>query len=441
MIQNLFGTDGIRTKVGSSPFTRSELIQLGHAIGQWAREHYKKKTIRIILAQDTRESGSFITTALATGLLPHSIDLINVGILPTPALFYVQQYYNADCGIMISASHNPYYDNGIKILDTSSSKLSTHAEEHITRLFFNSRPPDTYMQFGTLYHTTDAIDYYVHGIQKLFSKHFLQGKKIILDCAHGATTHTAPALFKALGAQVITLHNTPDGRNINNDCGSLHPQKLQQKVIEEQADAGFAFDGDGDRVTAISKNGEIKNGDDILALLSTHPRYKDELTIVGTIMSNQGLAKFLEQHNKKLVRTHVGDKHVAAHLHAENLLLGGEQSGHIILYNYLPIGDGVVTALHILQAIIATDNWHMNTFESFGQIIINIPIKQKKSLDDPLFKKIIAHHESLLDNGRILVRYSGTEPLLRVMVEEENKNNAHEVGTHLAHILEKQLRA
>lgn len=440
MTRNIFGTDGIRSPVGTSPFTRSELVQLGCAIGQWAREYYKKNNVRILLAQDTRESGSFITAALATGLLPYGIDLIHVGTLPTPALYYVQKKYDADCCIMISASHNPYQDNGIKIFDMLNNKLSIMAEEYITQLFYSTLPT-TYTQLGTLHYATNAIDYYIQGIQSLFPRKFLDGKKIVLDCAHGATSHTAPALFQAFGAHSIIINNTPTGKNINDNCGSIYPQTLQQTVINEHADIGFAFDGDGDRIIAVNKYGEIKNGDDILALLINHPRYACQQTIVGTIMSNQGLAAFLHQHNKSFIRTNVGDKYIADQLRTQNLLLGGEQSGHIILYDYQPIGDGVVTALHILETLIATHNWNMHTFEPFPQVLINIPIAYKKNLDDPSLQEIIAQHESQLDNGRIVVRYSGTEPLLRVMVEERNKHTAYEIGTQLAHILQQQLRA
>jgi phosphoglucosamine mutase len=276
-------------------------------------------------------------------------------------------------------------------------------------------------------------------LQSLFPTPFLRNKKIVLDCAHGATSSIAPQIFKMLGAEVIALYTQPTGTNINEQCGSVYPQAAQAMVLQEQADAGFAFDGDGDRMIAINRNGDLKNGDDVLALLSQHPVYTHAPGVVGTIMSNQGLALFLAQQNKKLLRTPVGDKHIARKLLEENLVLGGEQSGHIIVRDHLNAGDGIVTALRVLETLTITNDWEMNTFTPFPQTLINVPITTKKDLTDQTLQTIIAQHEAQLGNGRIIVRYSGTEPLLRVMVEEQDQDIAHTVGNNLVRALHQAL--
>jgi Phosphomannomutase len=243
-----------------------------------------------------------------------------------------------------------------------------------------------------------------------------------------------------LGADIIALNTSPNGTNINNECGALHTTHLQQEVVKQHADIGFAFDGDGDRVIAVNRNGGAKNGDDIIALLSQHPLYMQQKTIVGTIMSNHGLELFLHAQGKHLVRTAVGDKYVAAYLNDHQNLLGGEQSGHIIMYDYLQTGDGMMTALRIIETIIMTNNWDMKTFERLPQILINIPVVHKRDLKDPDIASIITHYEQQLDSGRVIVRYSGTENLLRVMVEDTTQKAAQTIGTNLGKALQQKLQ-
>ena len=277
-------------------------------------------------------------------------------------------------------------------------------------------------------------------LNKLFRPHFLKGKKIILDCAHAALYKLAPFIFKQFGADVVTINNRPNGYNINKKCGSLYPSRLQQAVIKHNADIGFAFDGDGDRVILVNRKATIKNGDDILAILSTHPLYINEKTIVGTVMSNQGLEQFLKKNKKDLVRTSVGDRCVSDYLTNCGGLLGGEQSGHIIMRDYMQMGDGIVTALRILEAIEKTKNWDLKTFDIYPQVLINIPVRIKKNLEEPIIAQLIADYKSQLDSGRLIIRYSGTEKLLRIMVEDRTQEQANKISAHLAHALQKELQ-
>lgn len=444
MNNNLFGTDGIRNKVGNAPFTVTELPRLGTAIAHWAAQKYAVPNLQnlplCLIASDTRSSCSFVKTSLISSMLLAPITLIDLGILPTPALVALLQNNNSyHFGIMISASHNPHHDNGIKLIDAKTGKLTELDEKTITSLFYNHAHTNTYTQFGSLRSYAGAAEQYKNHVIAKFTPNFLYGLTIVLDCAHGATYNVAPDIFKALGATIITINNTPDGTNINNSCGALHPEQLINNVHSYNADMGFAFDGDGDRVTIVNKHGEIKDGDDTIALLATHPRYSNEKTIVGTIMSNEGLATHLQSHNKILIRTPVGDKHISAYLAQHNLLLGGEQSGHIIMRDYLNSGDGIFSALSIIEAALHTNNNELHTFAKYPQVLINIPITQKKELTSQPYATIIADYAKKLSNGRLEVRYSGTENLLRVMVESLDKIHALSIGNQLASTLKKEL--
>lgn len=438
-MKNLFGTDGIRTATGKSPLTLNELIQLGQAIAAWALHRYQENPT-ILLAHDTRQSCSFIKAAIKTGLLSQSATVHDAHILPTPAvstiLHHDKQFH---CGIIISASHNPHYDNGIKIVDGKTGKLSELDEYEITRLFLNNQHAPHYHTLGADISFTNAKEIYQSYITKLLPPPFLAGKKIILDCAYGATAQLAPLLFNECGAEVIALNTHATGTNINEQCGALHPEQLQQAVIQHGAYAGFAFDGDGDRVIAVNQHGEVKNGDDLLALLLDHPQYKNSSALVGTVMSNQGLQAFLEQKNIALIRTPVGDKHVAHMLNEQQLLLGGEQSGHIIMRDYINTGDGIMTALRVLHTMLLTDNHVMRTFTKYPQILINVPITYKHDLTAEPYSSIIKESSAQLINGRLLVRYSGTEPLLRIMIEDSSEQHAYTIGSALAQTLQKEL--
>jgi phosphoglucosamine mutase len=437
-MSSYFGTDGIRAHVGNEPFTVQSLISIGFALGIWAVARYGP-TPKLLLAHDTRISCSLVKSLIKSGLFLHPVAVHDAQILTSPALLALMRKDTSfDAAIMISASHNPYHDNGIKIIDATTGKLTAFDEDQITQLI-NSPKEFSYTSLGADRILHDAQEMYQKIIFSYFEPHMLAGKKIVLDCANGAASSLAPALFGSLGAHVISLFDNPNGININKQCGALHTQTLQKAVVDYQADLGFAFDGDGDRLMAVNMYGQLKNGDDILALLLDHPLYQTTKTMVGTIMTNQGFEVYLKNRNIELLRTPVGDKYIAEQLTALSLLIGGEPSGHIILHDYLPTGDGIFTALRMAQALIHSNNWEMNTFTKFPQIIINIPVKNRRDLSQSPLKDIIEHTSNQLHNGRLLVRYSGTEPLLRIMIEDDDCDHAQTLGRLLSQTLQKEI--
>lgn len=434
----MFGTDGIRGPVGTSPFTFEELHQLGKAIGKWIIQTHGSGA-QVLVGHDTRLSCAWVKAALKSGLLMHPLHIHDASIFPTPGIVQrTVQDPSIACGIIVSASHNPFADNGIKIVDGASGKLSLADEQCITTYFGQDQSVD-YAQLGTDTPDTKSAQAYIDTICHFFEADLLAGKTIVLDCAHGATYALAPHIFRQLGAEVITIGDQPNGININEEHGALHLERLQQKVLECHADAGFAFDGDGDRVIAVNCHGQIKDGDDILVLLHDHPNYRKENTIVGTIMSNQGLAQHIANKGGTLARTPVGDKYIARHLKEHDLMLGGEQSGHIICNDYLCSGDGIFTALRVMQALHSSNNPTMQTFIHMPQQLINVRIKHKKELTEEPFASIIKKYTDALTGGRLLVRYSGTEPLLRVMVEESDAHRAITISTQCAQELQQAL--
>ena len=439
MRKNLFGTDGIRGPVGNQPLTQQSLIRLGNALGQWVIQfHGENKTI--LIGHDTRKSCSFIKAALHTGLLLNPITIYDAQVLPTPTVSQLVQKTDLfACGIIISASHNPHQDNGIKLI-TKHGKLGEEDETMLTELFYeNEKNKIHYNHLGTQESWPDGQRLYSAHVASFFEPNFLRGITAALDCAHGATYKIAPSLFKQFGAYTHVINRHPNGTNINHECGSVYPEQLQKEVIKHNADAGFAFDGDGDRVIAVNKNGEVKNGDDILALLLAHSNYKKQSALVGTCITNYGFERFLQQHDKKLIRAAVGDKYVVQKLYEHDLLLGGEQSGHIIMRDYLDSGDGIFTALRVLQTMIQTSNWTMNSFTTYPQVQINIPIYEKKDLSKEPIASIIATHKTRLPDGRLVVRYSGTENVLRIMVEDTDATHAEFLAHDLSHALQNQL--
>lgn len=439
MSLSIFGTDGIRNRVGHSPFTYTDLPRFGHAIARWALKKYGA-TPKILMASDTRISASFVKSSLTSSMLLYPVTIHDAMVLPTPGLCKLLTLNPSfDFGIVISASHNPYHDNGIKIIDAKNGKLSSEDEAEISRIFHEPTIQIDYSTFGTMHYWPQAADCYRNAMAQEFEPRLLAGLTIVLDCAHGAAFQIAPELFRQLGAQVIALYDQPNGININENCGSTHPELLQKAVLEHHADAGFAFDGDADRVIAVSRNGEIKDGDDMIALLLDNPHYNQEIGIVGTIMSNHGLAVLVKEKQKSFMRAAVGDKFVSARLEEKSLLLGGEQSGHIIMRDYLNVGDGIFAALRALETMRHTRNWAMTTFRKFPQVLINVPVSVKKSLEQEPIAKIISAYQEQLPNGRVIVRYSGTESILRIMIEDSNEASALAIGNQLAQELQKNL--
>lgn len=432
MVNNLFGTDGIRSKVGSYPLTNENIFNLGKSICLWAKS--KKEIPTILVANDTRISSSWIKSCLKSGLLEYEIIVYDAQILPTPAVYnLVQKQKLFDFGIVITASHNPYHDNGIKLVEQNNFKLSEIDEQNISQIFLNKNFPEiNYEKLGKSYFYQNGQEQYLSDILKYFRPNCLKNIKIAIDCANGATSQIAEKLFSNLGASTLIINDIPDGVNINKMCGATNTAKLQKFVLEQKADIGFAFDGDGDRIIAINKNGEIKDGDDIIALLSNNAEYKGNASIAATIMSNYALELFLKQNNKKLIRTAVGDKYVSNCLAKENQTLGGEQSGHIIMRDYLNTSDSLFASLRIIETIIQTGNWEINLYKKLAQSMVNLSVKSKKDLTKSPFINIISDHESKLNSGRIIVRYSGTEPLLRIMVEAQDLNVANESAVKLS---------
>jgi len=431
-MKNLFGTDGIRECVGIAPLTIDGLHRLGNAISLWAQKKYGRNPT-FLLAHDTRVSCSFVKASLKSGLMLHPVKIVDGDVLPSPAVVQLlQQNSNFDAGIIISASHNPYYDNGIKLVDGSQGKIALEDELLITHYYYEHAHTSDYASLGldSVWHQAEKT--YVDYVASFFRSHFLAGTKVVLDCAHGAAYRVAPYLFRFFGAEVITLHDQPNGFNINKNCGAVYPELLQKAVVEHGAHVGFAFDGDADRVVAVNRYGHLKNGDDILALLMQHPLYKQVPAVVGTSMTNQGFEMYLQKLQKKLIRTSVGDKYVAQAMVTNNLMLGGEPSGHIIARDYLNTGDGIFIALRLVETLLLLNNIDMSTFVKFPQIIINVPVEHKKDLNSEPLAQIICANQQLLIEGRLVVRYSGTEHLLRIMIEDADYDHAQAIGTQLS---------
>lgn len=431
MIPNLFGTDGIRGRFGQEPFTHQSLVALGQAIGSWFIARHGSNN-SLLIARDTRESGSFISSALLSGILSYPIDVLDAGIIPTPvAHWLVSKRGYARCAVIISASHNPYHDNGIKIIDALTGKISYDDELALSTSAQNT----THLRYdhpGSLSYLATAQDDYFDYLTKKFQSFIITGKKIIFDCAHGATTELALQIASASEGTIECINTTPNGRNINLNSGAVHPHTLVQAVLDHQADIGCAFDGDGDRLIVVSKDGMIKDGDDILALLSADNRYQQVPTIVSTVMSNYGFNQWLKAHNRHLEQVSVGDKYIIKKLLEDDLPLGGEPSGHIIMRDHLSSGDGLYAALMIIDALKkGIHGSQLTTFTRFPSRMINVPAPIKKSLDDQQFQEVLTIAQQLVPSGRIFARYSGTEPLLRVLIEDQSAERTDQAYNYL----------
>ena len=420
-MNNLFGTDGIRCAVGTFPLTPDGMPKLGQAIGTWLKRKYIH-TPKILIAEDSRLSGSFLKHSLASGLLRYPIKIYDSGTLTTPAIFQlVQKQQLFDCGIIITASHNEYLDNGIKIITRTTGRLLEKDERAIKEILLQKDfHPINYKLLGSTSYFFDAKEKYKACLKNYFKSKFLDGITIALDCANGATSQFAPEIFEELGARVITTQNHPNGKNINFECGSVHPENIQSFVKTKKANIGFAFDGDGDRLTIVNKNGQILDGDDIITLLLEHESVQKEKAVVSTIMSNQGLIDYLESKKIGHIASQVGEKSVVMQLVREGLILGGEPSGHIVMRDYLSSSDAIFIALRVIETIKQNGNWDLVTFKKYPQVLINLPIKIKQNLKNEPFNNLIEKYSNMLKPGRILARYSGTENILRVMVESKN---------------------
>ena len=425
----LFGTDGIRGLANEYPMLPEIAFKVGRACAYIFRNRDNARH-KILIGKDTRLSGYMLETALASGICSMGADCVLVGPIPTPGIAFLTQSIRADAGVVISASHNPYYDNGIKIFSRDGFKLSDELEERIEQLCLgdeiaNLRP--LYKDIGKAHRIDDAAGRYISYLKTTFPKEYtLEGIKIVVDCANGAFYKIAPKVFEELGARVIAVGVNPDGENINEGCGALYPEHLSKHVLENGADLGIALDGDGDRVIFSDEKGNILNGDKILAILARHMLKLDRLkkkTLVATVMSNMALDEFMEDLGGKVIKVPVGDRNVVDALLKEELNLGGEQSGHIIALDYTTTGDGVIAALQVLHALILEDkplSQLSNIIDPYPQIISSLTVKEKKDFTSIAeIKKIIEQAEDDLrkNKGRLNIRYSGTEPKIRIMVE------------------------
>lgn len=426
MTRRYFGTDGIRGTVGRSPITADFMLKLGWAAGQVLRRD--KGRTRVLIGKDTRISGYMFESALEAGLSAAGVDVSLLGPMPTPGIAYLTRTFRADAGIVISASHNPFDDNGIKFFSAEGKKLPDETEDRIEAMLEAPLTTAEAVQLGKATRIDDAAGRYIEFCKSTLPDRLsLHGLKIVLDCAHGATYHIAPNVFRELGAYVTTIGASPDGLNINQQVGSTYPAALRAAVIQQNADLGVAFDGDGDRVLLVDGDGREVDGDDILYLIARdrHERGLLEGGVVGTLMSNFGLAMALDKLGIPFERAKVGDRFVMERMAANGWELGGEASGHIMCGHVQTTGDGIVSALQVL-ALMMREQKSLPTLlkelEKVPQVLINVRLPANVSAKEvmesaPLQQAVAALEHELGDEGRVLLRPSGTEPLIRVMVE------------------------
>ena len=442
MSRKYFGTDGIRGRVGDAPVTPDFMLKLGWATGKvFASDDGTKPTV--VIGKDTRVSGYMLESALQAGLVAAGANVKLLGPLPTPGIALLTRTQNADAGIVISASHNPYFDNGIKFFNGQGSKLSDELELQIEAMIDSPMETVDSEQLGKASRIVDAAGRYVEYCKSTFPDDLsLKGMKLVIDCAHGATYHIAPAVFEELGATTVVIGATPDGYNINDGVGSTEPAALQAKVLEEGADIGIAFDGDGDRLQMVNAKGELLTGDDVLYVLAMHRLASgdSDAGIVGTLMTNMGLELALEAGGLRLARAKVGDRYVKELMVAEGWSLGGESSGHIICGDLSTTGDGVIAALQVLAAVRASGKSLealASGFNPLPQVLVNVRIRKGFDLTAyPAIAEACRRVESELEGrGRLLLRPSGTEPVIRVMVEGDDTVAIDALADEVANVI------
>lgn len=445
MTRLYFGTDGIRGRVGVPPITADFVLKLGWAAGKVFSSQTGGRKL-IVMGKDTRVSGYMFESALQAGLIAAGVDVALLGPMPTPAIAYLTRTFRAQAGIVISASHNPYYDNGIKFFGSDGFKLSDEVELAIESYMDKPLVTEDSINLGKAHRVPDAVGRYIEFCKgTLPSGSDFQGLKIVVDCANGATYHTGPSVFRELGAEVVEMAVDPDGFNINEDCGSTRPALLQDAVISERADMGIAFDGDGDRVMFVDHKGHMVDGDELLFVIAKHRHQRGECSgVAGTLMSNLGMELSLKELGIPFYRANVGDRYVIEAMRERKWQLGGESSGHIICSDLTTTGDGVVAALQVLHAMRDTDtplNALKKGMKKYPQKMINVRIKQKFNLVDfPVIQQAVdAAEAELAERGRVLLRPSGTEPLVRVMVEGEDGQLVDRLVQKIAAVVEKEI--
>ncbi len=440
MTKQFFGTDGIRGTVGTHPITPDFMLKLGWAAG---RILGGKSGGTILIGKDTRISGYLIESALEAGLSAAGIDVQLLGPMPTPAIAYLTQTLHAKAGIVISASHNPFADNGIKFFSAEGTKLADDVEHAIEAELNKNIVCNKSESLGKASRLEDAQGRYIEFCKSTFPRTFnLNNLKIVIDCANGATYQVAPKVFEELGAEVITIGISPDGLNINNGFGSTQPENLQKAVIEEKADLGIAFDGDGDRLIMVDHEGELVDGDQLLYVIAMALYARGELKggVVGTLMTNLGLEHAFKEHEIPFSRAGVGDRYVMEQLLEKNWRLGGESSGHLICLGQTTTGDGIVASLQVLAAVIGQGQSLQELaagMKKYPMLLINVRVAEKPDLDNhsEIQAALRAAEAELADTGRILLRPSGTEPLIRVMVEGQEQKLVESVAQKLADVV------
>jgi phosphoglucosamine mutase len=443
MERKFFGTDGIRGTANAWPMTAEIAVRTGMAAGLlFTRGDHRH---RVVVGKDTRLSGYMLETALASGICSMGVDVLLVGPVPTPGIAFLTRSQQADAGVVISASHNPFQDNGVKIFSRDGFKLPDEMEDEIESLVVDCkidhlRPTAT--AIGKASRVDDALGRYNAFAKTIFPRDLtLDGLKVVIDCANGAGYKVAPEVLAELGAQVIVIGNEPDGENINADCGALHPQHVQRLVRETGAHIGVALDGDADRAILVDETGEIVDGDAILAIAAQEKLNNGGLphnTLVATVMSNLGLEVALRNMGGKLVRTAVGDRYVVEEMLRGGYTLGGEQSGHVVFLDANTTGDGLVTFLSLLAVMVRRQrplSELKQVMQRYPQKLINVKVRERRDLSsvEPVAKTMQRVTDALGDSGRLLVRYSGTEPLVRVMIEGEDEG---QVGAYTEEVAE-----
>ncbi len=445
MERKYFGTDGIRGRVGTHPISPEFVLKLGWAIGRVLAPNGGGK---VIIGKDTRISGYMFESALQAGLSAAGVDIGLLGPMPTPAIAYLTRTLHAKAGIVISASHNPYYDNGVKLFSSKGKKLSDEIEQAIEASLSEPMSIVDSAKLGKAQRIGDAGGRYIEFCKSTVSSQLdLKGLTIVVDAANGATYHVAPDVFTELGARVISVGVAPDGLNINEQCGSTHPELLRQAVISKGADLGIALDGDGDRVIMVDHKGEIVDGDELLFVIAQARQFRAQLkgSVVGTVMSNLGLEVALKSLDIGFERTPVGDRYVMEKLDQNGWNVGGESSGHLICLDRTTTGDGIVSALQVIESMVETGKslYELKSgMTKYPQTLINVKMSKKVDISGcaPITDAVRLAEKQLAGSGRVLLRTSGTEPLVRVMVEGRDATQVQQVAMEIAEIVEQTLK-
>lgn len=449
-MSKLFGTDGIRGEAGKYPLDEPTIERFGYSLAMNLQKKLGRAAL-IMIGRDTRESGEWIEAAVIRGVLTALASYQSAGVITTPGVAFLTRFQNADAGVVISASHNPFQDNGLKVFAPSGQKLDEAMEQAIEA---NLRSDASFPEIHSRKVERDAThesflqQQYLHFLlAEMGNQLDLSGLKIVLDCANGASSHLAPALFRQLGATITTINNAPTGRNINLDCGALHTEQLQAKVIEVNADLGIAFDGDADRSLFVDAQGNLVDGDQVLFIVAEYLASKNQLAgnrVVATVMSNLGLELGLQKRGIKLARTSVGDKYVLDELLKNGGSIGGEQSGHVIFPEISLAGDGMITALEVLRVMKESNKGLAELtsgFTRYPQVVINVKVGSKPPLESvaPIKAMMDKLNAELEGNGRLLLRYSGTENLARVMIEGQDESSICTQAEAMAQVLRESL--